>query len=388
MRLAIITTHPIQYYAPVFKLLAERCHLKVFYTWGKDGAKSKYDPGFGKTIEWDLPLLEGYGYEFLKNTSKYPGSHHFKGIINPDIIKKINAFKPDTILLIGWSYSSHLKVMRHFKESVPIWFKGDSTILDPASKWKQILRKIFLKWIYSHIDKAFYVGSANRAYFKNFGLKESQLVFAPHAIDNARFAENRPIEVSNFRKELNIQETDILVLFAGKLEQKKDPEILLKAFAELDQKNIHLLFVGNGALEDKLKSKTQKLKNKAQVHFLPFQNQKMMPAVYQSCDLFCLPSKGPGETWGLAVNEAMAAGKAIIASDKVGGAADLVQDGKNGYLFKSGSQEDLINKLKLACANSNYLINLGSHSTEIIRNWSFDVQVNSIVKELNADRKS
>lgn len=63
-RLAIITTHPIQYNAPLFKLLTQRNNItiKVFYTWGKSVLENKYDPGFKKNIEWDIPLLDGYGF--------------------------------------------------------------------------------------------------------------------------------------------------------------------------------------------------------------------------------------------------------------------------------------------------------------------------------------
>src|SRR6476469_3204732 len=95
-RLAIITTHPVQYNAPLFKELAKRNVLdsKVFYTWGEGGLGKKYDYGFGKEIEWDIPLLEGYSYEFMTNISKNPGVHHFYGIINPDLFAKIDAFKP------------------------------------------------------------------------------------------------------------------------------------------------------------------------------------------------------------------------------------------------------------------------------------------------------
>ena len=67
-RIAIITTHPIQYNAPLFQLLAERniVSIKVFYTWeqSKDG---EYDPDFGQHRNWDIPLLAGYDFEFVKN---------------------------------------------------------------------------------------------------------------------------------------------------------------------------------------------------------------------------------------------------------------------------------------------------------------------------------
>ena len=76
MRLAIINTHPIQYYAPVFKLLHQQPNIsvKVFYTYGENSA-NKYDPGFNRNINWDIPLLDGYPYEYIKNSAKDAGTH-------------------------------------------------------------------------------------------------------------------------------------------------------------------------------------------------------------------------------------------------------------------------------------------------------------------------
>lgn len=121
-KLAIISTHPIQYYAPVFQLLAKRMNIKVFYTAGNSSLK-KYDIGFKQKIEWDIPLLEGYEYEFLENSAKNKGSHHFNGIINPNAISKLKNFHPDAILIYGWAYKSHLKIIRYFKNKIPVYFR-------------------------------------------------------------------------------------------------------------------------------------------------------------------------------------------------------------------------------------------------------------------------
>jgi glycosyltransferase involved in cell wall biosynthesis len=375
-KLAVVTTHPIQYYAPVFKLLAKQVNLQVFYTWGESSMK-KFDPGFGKVIEWDIPLLDGYNYKFVENISKEPSSSHFKGIINPSLISELASFKPDAILIIGYAYHSHLQVLKHFKNKVSLWFRGDSHLLNAQSKLKSIPKWFYLKWIYSHVNKALYVGTNNKAYFKKYGLKEKKLKFAPHAIENQRFKIDKTEEATALRKHLNIQQDDILILFAGKLEPKKNPAFLLNNFLEMiaEQRfaNLHLLFVGNGVLESHLKQKAGQHK---QIHFLDFQNQTQMPAVYQSCDIFCLPSQGPGETWGLAVNEAMASGKAILVSDKVGCAKDLVQDNVNGLVFKSNDGENLKQKMgQLAAAN---LQAMGAASRSIISNWTIEAQVEQI----------
>lgn len=374
-KLAIITTHPIQYYAPVFKLLAKKTQLKVFYTWGEQ-SMVKYDKGFAKQIEWDIPLLDGYDYQFLVNASKDPGTHHFIGIINPGLISVVQDFEPNAILIYGWAWKSHLKALRFFKGKIPIYFRGDSTLLDQQNNFKNLLRKIFLKWIYSHVDKAFYVGSANKNYYSQFGLKEKQLFFTPHAIDNSRFGKTDRQETIKIREKLSIGTEGILILFAGKLEPKKAPDLLLKALKQLANPNLQLLFVGNGELEKELKLMADNLTN---VHFMDFQNQSKMPAIYQACDLFCLPSKGPNETWGLAVNEAMAAGKAVLVSTKVGCAVDLVKPGINGEVFKSNDLDDLTQKLTELTESKEKLTEMGIQSQQIIQNWSFEKQVEAIV---------
>lgn len=380
MRIAIITTHPIQYYAPVFQLLQQQdgVNIKVFYTWGKKAIK-KFDPDFEKNIDWDIPLLDGYEYEWVKNTSANPGSHHFNGIVNPNLIPQVIAWQPEAILVYGWAYHAHLKVIRFFKNKIPIYFRGDSTLLDVRNDFKAFLKKIYLKWVYRQIDHAFYVGSNNKAYFKKYGLKEDQLSFAPHAIDNDRFAVNRTADALKLRQTLAIPPGDLLILFAGKFEEKKSPHLLIDAFCSLGVQSSHLLFVGNGHLEKSLKAKADKIKN---IYFLDFQNQSIMPAIYQACDLFCLPSKGPGETWGLAVNEAMASGKPVLVSDRVGCQTDLVIPGFTGEVFKTENLFDITEKLGMLLKNKDSLKTLGINAKSKIAEWSFDQQVAAIKKTI------
>lgn len=382
-RLAIITSHPIQYNAPLFKLLASHpeVDVKVFYTLGLS-YETMQDKGFGKAIRWDIPLLEGYSYEFLENVSNNPGTFHFKGIINPKIVDRISNFKPSAILVYGWSFASHLKVLRYFKNKVPVFFRGDSTLLDQQKGLRLIARRLLLKWVYSFIDKAFYVGFNNKHYFLKHGVKEEKLVFAPHAVDNNRFGNGAEYleESKLIRTAMGIPELHTVFLFSGKFEKKKSPLLLIKAFKKLRQKQVSLVFVGNGELENLLKAEAE---GESNIHFLPFQNQTRMPAVYRSADVFVLPSGGPGETWGLSVNEAMACGLGIIVSDKVGCAADLVRENSNGYIFDAEDQESLLEKLSLCASKSKAeLISMGNASKEIIKDWNFDTIGAAIIKSL------
>lgn len=379
-RLAILCTHPIQYYAPVFQLLAleKNIDLKVFYSLGRPNDFK--DKGFDKKIEWDIPLLQGYEYTFLNNSAKYVGSHCFTGVKNPEIISVLETYNADAILVYGWSYHSHLKVMRHFYRKTKIWFRGDSTILKPKPFWKTILRKQFLKLIYRNVDVAFYVGERNLQYYLANGLKDKQLVFSPHAIDNDRFSQLGENDFS-IRRLFNISETDVAVLYAGKLEDIKNPFLLLNAFIKLNRINAHLIFVGNGKLEEKLKQGRSDAINPENIHFLDFQNQSKMPSIYQDCDLFCLPSHS--ETWGLSVNEAMAAGCPVIVSDKVGCAIDLIEESSSGWIFRSNDEHDLLIKLKQAVSDRKTLTKMGVYAKEKIENWSFITQINAIKKVIS-----
>ena len=335
-RLAIVTSHPIQYNAPWFRLLAESgaVQVGVFYSWEQSAAGAKYDPDFSKTIEWDIPLLDGYEYRFVRNVSTDPGTHHFKGLINPTLNAEITAWRPDALLVYGWSFDSHLKCLRHFHRRVPVLFRGDSTLLDEQRGFRRLLRRLFLTWVYRHIDYAMYVGLNNKQYFLQNGVRERQLIHAPHAIDNARFEQPEDLyrrQASEWRARLGIKENDLVLLFAGKLEPKKDPGFLLEILRRVDDPRLKVVFAGTGVLEGELKEAAASAG--ARVHFTGFQNQQQMPVVYRLGDIYVLPSRGPGETWGLGVNEAMASGCAIIMSDKAGGAPDLVEDGVNGIRF-------------------------------------------------------
>ncbi|KRT15903.1 hypothetical protein ASU31_12725 [Pedobacter ginsenosidimutans] len=381
-RLAVVLTHPVQYYSILFQQLAKSCVLEVFYTAGKEASEIKYDKGFQKEFKWDIPLLDGYNHSFLQNKAVTPDHSAFFGVKNIDLISSLEHFSPNAILFFGWSYHSHLKAMRYFTGKIPVWFRGDSTLLDHQNWFKKSLRWFLLTWIYSHVDKAFYVGTANKAYFKRYGLKDDQLVYAPHAIDNERFGANHQIEASNLRAELGIKRTDILILFAGKFEPKKNPLLLLRAFLVLSQQNTHLLFVGNGYLEKQLKEESQNSTHSDRIHFLNFQNQSQMPIIYQMSDIFCLPSEGPNETWGLAINEAMAAGRSVIASNAVGCSTDLIRDNYNGFCFRSTDLFDLKQKLTLLTENFIYK-KFGKRSKNIIADWNYNQQVLVILNELN-----
>ena len=312
-------------------------------------------------------MLQDYNYQFVENCAKNPSTKNFNGIHNPQLISEIEKFKADAVLIFGWKFRSHLKAMKYFKGKIPVLFRGDSTLLDEQATPKTILRRFILKNVYRYIDYALYVGTENKKYFLAHGLSEKQLIFAPHAIDNQRFSsdnEKRRKQAADKRLELGILPNDTVYLFVGKFEPKKAPTDIIKIAQRIKQKNIKFLFVGNGPLEQQMK--TQAPDN---CFFLDFQNQSQMPVIYRMGDALILPSHGPGETWGLAVNEAMACGIPVLASNKVGCSTDLVKENHTGFKFEAGNIHYLLQLIEKN--DKPILCILGKNAQAFISNWHF-----------------
>src|SRR5581483_844820 len=165
-KLAIITSHPIQYYAPWFRHLAsdEQFQIRVFYLWDF-GVTEQLDAGFRQAIKWDVPLLSGYDSEFVPNTSHQPGTQSFWGLQNPTLTARVAAFDPDAVLMIGYNYASLWRFIWDWRgRKAPLFFRGDSHRLVSRCDGKEWLRRQFLARLFRRFSAFLYVGKANRQY--------------------------------------------------------------------------------------------------------------------------------------------------------------------------------------------------------------------------------
>ena len=340
-RLALVVSHPIQYYVPLYQRLAKRkdLEIKVFYTWHA-GEKAVLDRGFEQPVAWDIPLIEGYSLELVENRARDPGTHHFFGLQNPSLLARLTAWRPDAVHLTGWGWWSHLMVLRELHRlGLPVLFRGDSHLLDGSHaglRWWA--KRTLLRRVFSWPSILLYVGQANRSYYEAFGVEESRLQYCPHSIDVTRFSEPSEVherQAAEWRRALGIAEDARVLLFAGKFERKKQPVELMRAMLESPADGIVLLLVGGGELEDQVLRLAAEQPQRFIV--LPFQNQSLMPVVYRLGDLFILPSSF-GETWGLAVNEALACGRPALVSSRVGCGHDFTEsEGVMQFPWSDGS---------------------------------------------------
>ena len=336
MRLAMVTTHPIQYQVPWLQRLAAKdgVDLQVFFAMIPDSAEQGRE--FGVAFEWDLPLLEGYSYTVMENVAARPSLTEFKGCDTPQVYREIRRGRFDAVIVNGWVVKTCLQALLACKLSgTPCIVRGEVNGLRPRAGWKRWLHARLL----ARYDACLDIGVNNRRYLIDAGVSADRIFHTPYCIDNGRFSRlaNAALETSGrdaLRRRLGLEADRTTFLFSGKFVEKKRPGDIVEAVRRLNESErarIQVLMVGEGPLGDQLRAAATGLP----VRFSGFLNQSEIPAAYAAADALVLPSDS-GETWGLVVNEAMACGLPALVSDLVGCAADLVSPGATGEVFTCG----------------------------------------------------
>jgi glycosyltransferase involved in cell wall biosynthesis len=390
LRLAIVVSHPIQYVAPWFAHIAATRVIEplVFYLWDF-GVTMRHDREFGLELRWDVPLLTGYRSELVANNSREPGTHRFGGLNNPSLIPRVAAWSPDAILLFGYKYQSHLRLLLSSRLGhIPIIFRGDSHDIGRRPGPRNFGSRLARRVIFRRFNACLAVGRANTHYLRSSGVADDKIFFAPHAVDNERFRSTATAATNDalaWKKDLGIDASRPVILFAGKLDLKKRPLDLLHAFRIAITGSSWpiqpaLLFVGSGDLGNQLHAVAGADINK-NIFFAPFQNQSRMPMIYAAGDLFVLPSSS--ETWGLAVNEAMNAGLPAIVSSHVGCGPDLVIEGETGWVFKAGNVHALSDTITHALSDRARLRVMGAAARDRVALYSYEAATNGLLAALH-----
>lgn len=350
MRVAIVTTHPIQYYSPLFRQLAAHSgwELKVLYC-HRATAGEQSAAGFGRSFDWDIPLLDGYPYQFLNNVARRPSISSPAGLDTPEVATLIRARQFDAVVVHGWHYKSAWQAIRAcWKAQLPVLVRSDSHLATPRQGWKTAAKWPAYRWFIPRFDACLPVGQWSRDYFLHYGADPARVFIVPHSVDTARFS-RQASELSPDRDRLRLRwglgSNDIVWLFAGKFVEKKRPMDFVKAIHRAQQRGLSLsgLMVGDGPLRPECENYVAA--HRVSVRFTGFLNQSEIAQAYVAADALALPSDG-GETWGLVVNEAMVCGRPCLVSDQVGCGPDLVTEGQTGGVFQMGDVESFASALQ------------------------------------------
>ena len=363
IRLLYLVSHPIQYQAPLLRLIAAEAGIALRVVFERDTEGGYFDPGFGRRVCWDLPLRQGYDSALATET---------------DLSAEIAS--ADVIWLHGWQGARMRKALaRHHGK--PVLMRGENTLyaMPDGRGLRGWLKRRWLNWVFARVTTFLAIGSDNAAYYRAHGVDPARIVLMPYAVDNAAFASTRAEEVAALRDEFGLEAGRPVVLYAGKLMRRKHPDTLLRAWrmAPWNGRPPVLLYVGDGEMRAGLEVAADE-----DVIFAGFRNQGQLPALYALADVFVLASER--EPWGLAVNEAMAAGTAVIVGDQVGAAADLVTE-ECGRVVPAGDAPTLALALVDVLGRA---VTAGQAAQTRVAGWNFDADLAGLKHAINMLRNA
>ncbi len=382
IRLAYLVTHPIQYQAPLLRRLAEEPDIDLTVFFCSDfTARQFLEPTFGRVIEWDVPLLEGYRYEVLPALGGRARVSFFRPF-SYGLAKRLREGGFQVLWVHGYNRWFHWLAMWSAKRlGLKVLIRDEATLISaPRNFGKRLLKQGFFAGLRRLADGFLAIGSLNRAYYRRYGIAAERIFSVPYAVDNAFFqagAERAAVRREELRRELGLEEGRAVILFVSKIEPRKRPADLLAAYIKLVQSGAvagtpYLLFVGDGGQRGSLEEVVRDMQLDS-VRFLGFKNQSELPAYYDLCEVFVLPSVF--EPWGLVVNEVMNAGRAVIVSDQVGCGPDLVRPGENGFIFPAGDRAALAEALTKVLENPERCRLLGRNSLKIMAAWGLEEDI-------------
>lgn len=341
LRVAVVVSHVIQYYAPWFREIARipGIHLRVFFC-RRWGVEKYFDAGFGAEVRWDAPLLDGYEYEFLP----VQGDANARGFWNvdcPAIGQALERFVPDLVQVFGYGIRANWRAARWAKRrGKPMILFSDSNVSAPRAAWKRAAKQIFVRQFYRYVDGAFCVGDNNRNYHRQYGVPEERLFDGgfPIEVERLRRAAGDPEAArSEIRARYGIADDAFVVNVSAKyIALKRQIDVLAAVHALAQQGNAPwALLVGDGPDRPVLEEfcRINGVRNAVLTGFI---NQSEIGRYYAASDVVMLASSS--EAYGIAVAEGMAFGLPAIVSDRCGciGRNDIARPGTSALVYPCG----------------------------------------------------
>lgn len=281
-------------------------------------------------------------------------------------IKEVFAqFRPDMVIVNGYVGTEQTTLIGCCKKAkVPYAIETDTPLHIPGNKLKAAAKKLYLRaLLHNSFCYGFPGGTLQEENLVYYGTPKERCFLMPMCVDSGRLlaeAERLP-DKQALKEQFGLAGKDVF-LFVGRLEEVKNVPVLLRAFAAYQKENPNgvLMIVGDGTQMEALKEMTSQLGLKDVVYagYVVFPE---LVSYYKMADVFVLPSCY--EPWGLVVNEAQVFNLPVVVSSKVGCREDLVNPGKNGYIFEDDNEMELKNAMKGA-------LSLGKPELSMAQKWN------------------
>jgi glycosyltransferase involved in cell wall biosynthesis len=342
--LGYVVSHPIQYQAPLFRVLAKSKTVDFVALFGcQFGLEPSFDPAFGKAVDFGIALLEGYQFSFLPQGAHRPDVDRFWGLR----FRYGRGFRepiPDVLVLHGWrtammwqaAVRCRLGSIPYFlRAETPAWSGPESSSASQSLQGavKKHIRRTALRALIGQASGLLALGTANERFYSQMGASASKMVRVPYVVDNAAVAScasaGRASRCS-LRAGLGIGVDDVVLVGVGKLIPRKRTLDIVDVLRRLPD-NVHLVWIGSGEMEETVRSESSRLGVSQRVHLLGFLSSPDTWRMLGAADVFVCPSEA--EPWGLVINEAVVAGLPVLATDQCGAAENLVLPKQTGEIL-------------------------------------------------------
>jgi len=371
-RVLNVAARPVQYASANFREMARhpRFDFSVAYC-SLQGAEAAHDPEFGRTVQWDIPLLDGY--QWIQIPNRGDGGEGFWGLNNPGLWKLVRNGKPDAIMcLTGYRRASFwITFFAARSRGIPFIFGTDASTIEPRESrpWKLFLKRRAWPLLFRLATQVLVVSTPGREMMLSLGVPPDRIALLHNTVDNAWWlSASDAADRSALRASWGINADERVIVFCAKLQPWKRPLDLLRAFAQAALPNTSLIIAGDGPLRAQMEAEAAALTISNRVRFLGFVNQSQLPAIYASADLMVLPSEY--EPFAMVVNEAMLCGCPVAVSDRVGSAKDLVEPVAPDFIFPHGNITALAATLCRAFSNPTRLKSLRAAVRARMETWS------------------
>ena len=382
IRLGLLAASPMYYQAPLYRRLAAEPAVDFTAIFASNGGVRAHDAGYGQPIVWDVDLLGGYQSIFLDLANQNPVRGGFLSLHDLDVIPRVIRARYDVLWIHGYNFLTlQLAAATQLCRGGRLLIREEQTLLHPRPVWRTAIKSVWLRGLFAQ-SFGLYIGTQNARWFRRWGMHASRMFFTPYCVDNERL---RADALDLWPKRQQVRESfgigpdsGPVILMVGRLIPKKNPMVLVEAFARVrEHVRCNLLLVGSGELEQLIGDKIKR-EHIADVYRAGFLNQTQISRAYSVADIFVLPSTDH-ETWGLVVNEAMNFDLPILASRTVGCAEDLVADGKNGFLFAPDDVDELASRIRQLIKSRHLRESLGVASGLKIRDWNYEAAMKGVL---------